>query len=395
MHLFDLNDDVLNAILLYLHGRTLVDLMVTCRTFFTFAIPHLLHTVDLRRDLKQVYQFCLFVLSPEHSARHLPLLIHSLSMSEAASFVPSDSSFKTRPEFIARLADLLEQSHNITSLHFTNFNLLIEFEPRVCEAIVRLPCLTSVSLSGAKLQTFDMILRLRGLRHLHVQHQRDIIPTIRPFQDTLESLSTSYRNFSNRQDLLDLSESDRWPLVRTLKLGVVNVRPRRIVQAFPNVRHLRLQGGIPSQKDIAENDSWCWPSLDLVEGPVIELYQFALACPIRELRFESPPESFRSNQKGTDKLFGPSAMFLDIIRSARPMALSFPVSSVMQDEAFFGQLAALVPHLKVLGLQMGHDPTSTSGHLVSAFILLFDILNASLASRKRYLNGSSMSRSST
>jgi hypothetical protein len=389
MEILDLNDDVLDIILSCVGKQDLVNLMGTCYTMYDLAIPYLLTSVDLRRHVKQIFEFCQFVLKPpgEHVRgrgagggrdRDLPSLIRTLRMVDGATIPDTDPPFSTTLEFGDYLARVLEQTINLKELHIENVEFLIVYDPRICEAIVRLPVLSSIFFTGACQKSFDMISRMRDLRHVHVQHVSDLIPVIRPFQSTLESVSSEYKHWRNFTDLQSLSDTDQWPHVRSLKLGVINVRSYRLVHAFPNLRALRLQGGVPSAKDEAleKGPKRCWSNLDYVEGLVVELYQAALNCPIRELRFNNPPASLRSllPHASTAGPFGPPAMFLDIIRTAGPTALSFPVSQTMQDESFFRQLADLLPHLKVLGLLVDFDPTKTLSHLVSTQYHIFSIL---------------------
>ena len=367
MHLFDLNDDVLNSILSRVDSESLVDLMATCHIAYELAIQHLLYSVDLRLHVKQVLDFCKSILSSQHTSMQLPSLLKSLSMSDGAKILRTDPPFMSTLGFSAVLTMVLEQSHNLRKLHIEEIELLIEYHSQICDAIVGLPALTSITFTGAGPQSFAMISRMRGLRHVHVEHVSDLIPVIRPFHTTLETISSEYKHWRNFEDLQALADTDQWPRVHTLKLGVINVPHTRLVRAFPNLRNLRLQGSLPLVKEtLLAGLTPCWPSLDYVEGLIVELYRLALTCPIRELRFNSPPENLLSTKEpdGTEKLFRPPSMFLDIIQSASPVALSFPVSATMQDELFFRQLAALLPRLKILGILVDLQPTSTISHLV-------------------------------
>ena len=365
MQIFELNADVLDAILSWFGKRTLVQFMSTCRDAHEAGFPHLVTSVDLHHSMKQVFDFAHFMLLEKHRHKTLKVL-RSLHLYGGASAI---GIHQKHPRVVAGLdafATLLEQVHNLKTLRIMDVALLFSLNPRICQAIAQNPSLTSISLTAAdKYNTlaFDMIPRIQGLRHIHVSHERDLIPVIRPFQLTLETLSSEYRFFRNHSDLLSLTDVDVWPQVHTLNLGLLTVKTHRLVHAFPNLRRLRLQSVVRSPLPTDTAACICWPSLDYVEVSISGLQELRLRCPIRELHLSIPPDmNFWQHDNWL-------ATLLQCLRTALPSALSFPVMANVRDDTLFTQLALQLPSLKVLGLSFVYDPVATLQRLVRAYTL--------------------------
>ena len=353
--ILDLNCDVLYAILSFFNGRSLVEFTATCQSAYDAALPHLVSSVQLRRSVKQVLDFCNFMLSERHNSRTLPML-RSLRIG-GISFRGLTLGIFPKLDVITTV---LQQAHNLKTLEIGQIQWLLECQPRIYDAIVQLPCLTSIYFTAADQQSLDMISRMHGLRHIHVSHDTDLLPAVRPFQETLETMSSEYQFFRNDKDLLSLADTDQWPHVHTLNLGLLAVQPQCLVRAFPNLRRLRLQGITRTLKSSPSQTNECWSSLDYVEGPVAALHEMAFSCPIREVRLSRSPELVL--ERGED----PVIIFLELVRTTMPTALYFPIPRRI--ESLFRQLAADLPEMKVLGLSLVYDPMTTFDRLVCMLV---------------------------
>jgi hypothetical protein len=366
MPILELNADVLHELLTWFGKRTLVTFMSTCNIAYEVGLYHLVTSVNLQHSMRQAFQFSQFMLLEKHRHKTLNML-RSFHLSGGASAVgileaTASTGIATGLE---NLATLLKQARNLTALRIVDVALLCQLYPRICEAITQNLHLASIFFTAAdnpNSLALDMIPRMPTLRHIHVSHGSDLIPIIRPFQHTLETLSSEYRFFRNPNDFLSLSDEDVWPRVHSLNLGLLTMKTHRLVRAFPNLRRLRLQSVMKSP--LADTVAYdCWPSLDYVEVNIAGLQELGLTCPIREMYLNTPPDmKFWQHDNWL-------TTFLKSVRTALPSALSFPAMANVRDDALFSQLALQLPNLKVLGLSFVYDPVATLVRLVRVCIL--------------------------
>jgi hypothetical protein len=350
MQLLELNVDVLDAIFSRLHANCLANLIATCRMAYDTALPHLISSVHLRHGAYQVLLFCDFMLSEKHRSRLVPML---RSLRVSGTIYPGTLQDSDTALLPLALTNLLEQAHSLRVLQIWQVGTFLDHEPRLFDAIINLPNLISIYFTGANDLTLNMISRMRDLCHVHISHDSDLTPIIRPFQSTLETVSSEYRHFKNNEDLISLKDTDQWRHVHTLNLGFLFLEPRRLVYSFPNLRRLRIQLALPPSN--SPEPHACWPSLDYVETSITGFHRLALSCPVREMRFTSRPPAILAARGSTDtnSLF---STFLSLVRNSAPLALFFPTPPEYHDKSLFGRLSTALPNLRILGLSCLYEP---------------------------------------
>jgi hypothetical protein len=377
MHLFELNYDVLSSILSSIERPELTNFIRTCRFAYHIAMPYLICSAYLRRDQKQVLDFCLFMLSDP--PRWIPMLRILCILAGAYTETDPDhhGAVVCRDPRIPRcyaslqvwigslLADILKHACNLTSLRLDHIELLLEYAPQLCGAIIFCPRLTTVHFSGMQQRSRDMMVNMIGLRHIDIHHEGDVTALLRPFQSTLEEVSCTIPYIDHQSPASN--ESYQWPRVHTLHLGnhpKNRIFKQRLVREFPNLRNLLLPPRVTSHTDItmrAQNEgSDCWPRLDYVQATLVELYNLAFSCPVREM-------NVRGVVYASDRHSSPSTaeMFLDLVRACKPESLSFSVSEAFLDAAFYEQLSQSVPHLRYLEISIIYGSVRFSQQLVS------------------------------
>jgi len=263
------------------------------------------------------------------------------------------------------LADVLKHACNLNSLRLDHIELLLECAPQICGAIIFCPRLTTVHFSGMKQRSRDLIANMFGLRHIDIYHEGDVTALLRPFQSTLEEVSCVIPLIDHQS--LGLDEAYQWPRVHTLHLGnhpKNRIFKQRLVRAFPNLRILLLPPRGTHSTDTtmrAQNErSVCWPRLDYVQGTLVELYNLAFSCPVRELNVRGVV--YASTQHSSPST---AEMFLDLVRASEPLSLSFSVSEALSDATFYEQLSQSVPRLKFLELSVIYGSAGFAQQLVS------------------------------
>src|ERR1700722_571285 len=362
MHIFELNYDVLSEIISSIQRSELTRFIRTCHSAYDFAMPYLISNVHLHRDHHQVLEFCQFMLSDP--SRWIPLL-RTLRILDGACIYPKTcdtSKARNDPQTTKRpvslqiltgslLADVLKHACNLNCLRLDNVEPLLECAPQVCGAIIFCPRLTTIHFSGMGQRSRDMMVNMLGLRHIDIHHDGDITTLLRPFQSTLEELSCMSSHIDHQESEFD--EAYQWPRVHTLHLGNHSknrISKQKLTRAFPNLRNLLLPPRMnfstgPLTTRCMNEGSDCWPRLDYVEGTVMELYNLAFSCPIRELNVRGV--IYSPNQGSPDSPLT-ATMFLDLVRATQPSVLSFSVSEALLDVSFYEKLSRFVPHLAFL-----------------------------------------------
>jgi hypothetical protein len=383
MHLLELNYDVLSEIISSTQRSELSNFVRTCHLAHDLAMPYLVSSVHLHRDHQQVLNFCQFMLSDP--SRWIPMLrvLRILHFRDDACIDNNDSTSKicnndpqTQKHPVSlqvlmgsRLADVLKHACNLSCLRLDDIEQLLEYAPQICGAIIFCPKLTTVHFSDMGQRSRDMMVNMLGLRHIDIHHDGDVTTLLRPFQSTLEEVSCMSPHVEHQS--IEFDETYQWPRVHTLHLGNHSknkIIKQKLVRAFPNLQTLLLVQRPTDHSTRALNEgSECWPRLDYVQGSLVDLYNLAFSCPIRELNVRGVVYS--PNQPNNSS----AEMFLDLVRATQPQVLSFSVSEALLDTSFYEQFSRFVPRLEFLELSLIYGSATFLQQLVRTITCCFSV----------------------
>lgn len=375
MHLFDLNDDVLYYTFSFVNERSVVNFIATSKTSRMIAIRHLSTNVWLKRDHKQVLDFCSFMLADD--GNRIPMLRH-LHIVRGA-IIPACNTVTYEPNapptchFGPALANVLTKAYNLMTLGLEQFETLLLYEPQLCDIIPRCSSLSSVSFTRMRSQARNVAIRLKNLRHVVLDTEEELFSLIQHSQTSLMTISTT---LSLRQPAGGVGQ---WPHVRTLKIReILPVDTKALVQAFPNLRNFRLAPTIKCcriyssirRRDRDSTQRVWWPCLKYVEGTVFDLHAMGLPCRIGHLKLTSIPYAL-ATENVPSLSYGEA--ILDLIRDAQPIALSFracsPIGVPPFDAMFYTQLCMLAPHLQFIGIDLTKNVCSRLVRTVPRFLI--------------------------
>lgn len=227
--IFDLIEDVLDALISTLPSESLLGLALTCRTGYNMCLPYLLRSVHIRNNPEQLRNFCESMLV---DARRIQLLHHLM-----LGLIQDDSvSAILGP--LDLLASVLEKATNLESFHFTAAEFCISLEPRLSDAIVRCPRLVSIGVQHVGERVSDIISRMHGLREISMPMRFDAITVLQPFQNTLETLYLTLA----ASGPVSFDAVGSWPQVRRLQIHLQEDISGDLITAFPNIREVSLIG---------------------------------------------------------------------------------------------------------------------------------------------------------
>ncbi|EIN07054.1 hypothetical protein PUNSTDRAFT_121281 [Punctularia strigosozonata HHB-11173 SS5] len=338
MPLLELNLELLDHIFGLLSRRSLCDLGSTCHTARWLVLPALLRDVTLVSD-HQARQFCEFVLAGR-SAR--AALIRSFTIEDPAFLTLhlNDVGFPTPCGVIdcaPKLAVVLENACNITSLRLGKLDMLILQEPRIQTALQACRTLLDIAFSDVGPRAMRAMKNMCGVRRarLAVTGCSDIPALLQPFRSSLEDVLIA----SPGTEFISIAPNTTWPNVHTLRVPHTALSRPQIVCAFPRLRHLgvgvyqRLYG----PKDVPDDVNWA--HLESAEGDAIALRSLPLTCPVRRISalvYET--EESR-------------AALLDVLQATRPAVLCCTVVPSMSEE-FFVQISRRSPGIRALELSL-------------------------------------------
>jgi hypothetical protein len=362
MHIFELNDDVLERIISVTNREDLLQLAATNHSAYDICIPHILSTIRLtrtpsRRMPYRVQNFCQFML-----AQPTGRILHMRHFSFNPTWLYGRQS-DPHATALGLLADVLDQARNLQSFEVQSCERLLTLEPRIADALARCTRLTRIGIDNddvysARLEQHSvaMMQRLSSVRHVNLgfTYPQNLLSVLSALPSTLSSLSficgTGYGTVSG--------DVPQWINVQQLKLYVRVPPNMNIAHIFPNVRELRVDGDNNRQLE-GDSQFSCrgWSQLDYVEGPMPVLRLLGLEALIRELKVHSLThnEPKHIDFDSTSRI----TAFLDLVRVASPVALTFAVDlrSKLADLAFFEALAKAAPVLKFLAISVTHSKT--------------------------------------
>jgi hypothetical protein len=361
MHLLQLNNDVVDSILSVTEQPSLLNFGRTCRSAYDAVIPYLLASIIFPRTKRLQLAFCQYMLADAE---------HRIPAMRTFRY-PGYTARKLRDNDIdesalwSMLAQILMQAQNIRTLTLFNPDMLLEHDPRIVDAIVQYPLLTTLEISSFKTLSHNMLLSLRHLRNLTISNDSDVFPFIVPFQSTLEVLvigKVSGWRWPSR--VLSDCSVHRFLNVRRLELcGGYEIPTQIMTRLFPNLSELRLHSRcdclLPTTLASNRSNSECWPKLDFLRGEVLKLHDLVLSSRVRYLHVDGRP--------GYQEL----GTFIEVVRVLTPLALKFCVHVGETSEAFYKELAKHSSHLKFLNLTGGF----LDEQLVSALVIICEVAN--------------------
>ncbi|KAF9812964.1 hypothetical protein IEO21_05849 [Rhodonia placenta] len=251
------------------------------------------------------------------------------------------------------LVPLLENAIHLKSLQFPySVDVLLLTQPRIAPALSALHHLQILHLtlypdSESKAELFaiqrEMLREMRSRPvelSLWIPSSSDLsciqhIQTIKRL--TLERLklhNEEYPNYAQgSQHLLS------WPTASSLTLDRCRLSMSEAVQAFPNVRELRVECPFDSNS----TSSVCWPHMDYVGGPIELFEKWSFNCYVHHLSI-------------TSALYLDSAYdvtVLNTIRHTSPRILALSVFAEPElAGTFWGRLAETAPQIRSLEISI-------------------------------------------
>jgi hypothetical protein len=198
---------------------------------------------------------------------------------------------------------------------------------------------------------------LLSIRHVNLGlvDTYDVAYLLLPLRSTLESVSFRCAAGYHR---VKFHDAWRWPHVLHLNLYMFHPIRLDLARAFPNIREVHVDRTEPDVISVsATSHRECWSQLDYVEGPMSALYMLGLTSSIRELHI-TKPLTHSEPQRPTAGCIRRTDGFLDLVRVASPVALSFAVDlrSKLADWRFFEALAHAAPMLTFLAMRIPLTP---------------------------------------
>ncbi|KAI0715801.1 hypothetical protein C8T65DRAFT_643247 [Cerioporus squamosus] len=159
MSLTLLNNDVLLAIFATLHGKDALNVSLTSKRAYTFAGPRIASRIDCKfsNPLRQFHAYLMAVL-PDGTPRGRFLEWLRIDESVLILSAHPDRYVSNSLQAAHLIGDILLQARNLRKLRFECFQLCIERDPRIMDAIRSLTGLVKLklfSVADSSLHVFD------------------------------------------------------------------------------------------------------------------------------------------------------------------------------------------------------------------------------------------------
>ncbi|KAH9839001.1 uncharacterized protein C8Q71DRAFT_747100 [Rhodofomes roseus] len=383
MHLFDLDDYSLSAIVSLLSQCDSLNLSLTSRKLHPFAKRHALSSIEIEnaQQLKRIFGYLL-----EDAPNRLGC-VRTLKVSQCAFDGPSNEDYSTAP----LLADVLEGATRLRTLTLEVVGDVVKVEPRVAAALCRLDQLVELHLHELTSASFELVGRLSCTpRKLGLWGRNDDGPNesercdgtlllSAPVLRYVRSLHLSMLRIANQQALPPGADVQRptthWPDLRDLKIENTYVSAATLVDAFPNVEAIhfdsrkdieewnrrddidvvlwraeRLRAGTRRLTGKSKDDKFltvetaCWSrDIDRAYGTREDFTQWTISCRVRWLMFD-----LVHNENAANKL-------LPIMERTSPVVLSLQRLPTMEKPSFWKGFAISAPRIRYLDLTLASD----------------------------------------
>ncbi|GBE89431.1 hypothetical protein SCP_1600930 [Sparassis crispa] len=345
MNVLSLNHDVLSHILSFLVAKDALNLSVTSRKIYSIARRHAFSAVSLTSPA-QLAEFCAYMLA---DVANRLFWLRDLEVCTSAFGVTSGEELEEEEGLVylqdaALLAGLFAQATMLKCLSVSCIEVLVMSDSRIVEALIALPGLNKLQLSGTGPFTGQMLNKLRSRpRKLLLSFME------RPSQSPL-----FFEHFASLQSLhvLDLwnikldefppSQNGallQCPTVQHLSI-TASVAPMSLfVRAFPNLRTLLLWCvTAASLSPVTVTEDECWHRLNHVGGYTRDFTYWRVACPVRWLELDVAITDDTQVE-----------LVISAVRDMTPIILSLNIY-LYTELSFWTSLAGAVPRLKYLDL---------------------------------------------
>ncbi|KAI0364478.1 hypothetical protein BV20DRAFT_858258 [Pilatotrama ljubarskyi] len=376
--LLSLNYDTLAGIAPYLHGRDALHLALCCKELSELALPRVSAVAECSSPA-QLRDLCAYMLSgPRRPVRYLEDLsinyttfageagARSEDGDESESEEEQDEYWDFSQAHLVR--DLLLRATALRRLKLDRLNPLLQERPEIGAALCALPRLVSAGFSTVSEHTFGLVANLtRGLRRLRLAYPGD--------EDTaMEDDDTDSHTMAPLLDLLaplqqlhtlEIAEFDPWPepmperaprfpALRILSMQDVASAALPLVDLCPNLSKLdllvdeeKVENAIPP---LVAGAGRAWGSGELTELKLASLREALLVRNRLQAvdRVQITVDAFPISRRGQASI----RALLDLLAAASPISLALPVEVGATPMAFWSEVPALAPRLRILSLKI-------------------------------------------
>ena len=346
LQILALCQDGLRAIVEFCPIQDSLQLALTCKHVYNFAMPRIVADVSIGDPGSdddgpdRLQKFCRFMISkPELCATSF----RALRLLDSAFSRPSGSGARTGwgADFspAALLTELLLKAKNLRVLHIRDAEPLFQSHPAVYDAISQLKhlqelslyyigntCLKAISQLEGKLRVIE-----NGLWKDGPRPQGDVTPFGR-YVDHLRHIKL----WECGCMLESVIDKHVWPDVHTLDIGGRVAKISELARAFPNLQRLTFFMEFSVKQETGP--VVCWPELDYLETSApIPLFP----SPVRRLQLQYPIGARSGSQNDLKTL--------PLMERTNPVVLCVTISHTVS-ETIMERMKTAMPSLRYVEL---------------------------------------------
>ncbi|KAI1798340.1 hypothetical protein LXA43DRAFT_1056511 [Ganoderma leucocontextum] len=345
LHILALCHDVLRAIVEFCPIDDSLQLALTCKHVYNFAMPRIVADVSIGDPgfddgPDRLQKFCRFMISkPELCSTNF----RALRLLDGAFSRPSSAGARAGwgADFspAGLLTELLRTAKNLRVLHIRDAEPLFQSHPAVHDAISQLKHLQELSLYYIGNTCLKAISQLEGKLHVienglwkdGPRPQGDITPFGR-YVDHLKHIKL----WECGCMLESIIDRHVWPDVNTLDIGGRIAKISELARAFPNLQRLTFHLEFSVKQETGPVD--CWPELDYLETSApIPLFP----SPVRRLQLQYPIGARSGSQNDLKTL--------PLMERTNPVVLSVTMSCTVS-ETILERMKTAMPSLRYMQL---------------------------------------------